>query len=107
LVKEEINRLKSDETKLIVKIEDDFSYLKSNYKKLIWNSINPFKNKDSIASIVYSAGKQILLPKSKSEENANLDSKPESEIIALIVSSLINRLRKKRKKKSADKVKKS
>ena len=80
-------------------LENRYQFLKENYKSLLWEMINPFKNSNSFVSKIAVTAKDAILPLLVgNDERANGAS--DSELIGLLLLKLIKRL--KRKKKSVE-----
>lgn len=77
-------------------LENRYQFIKNNYKSLIWEGINPFKNNNSLVSKIAVTAKDAILPMLVGEDAITAGA-TDSELIGILLLKLIKRLKRKKK----------
>lgn len=83
-----MSTLKKDE------LENRYLDLRNNYKRYIWNAINPLKDKTNLLSQLFSFAKKNIVPAVVGMDASEAGS--DVEILGLLVMKLIAKLKRKK-----------
>ena len=77
-------------------LEHRYQFVKENYKSLVWDSINPFKNSNSLVSKIAGTAKDAIIPLLVGDDERAIGA-TDTELIGLLILKLIKRLKRKKK----------